>query len=68
MPGAFGGVAAVAETFGDWSPYGSKQSARACVPYVTIEAVFDGVGRVERFFGPINPGVTKSVTFRYRRY
>jgi hypothetical protein len=64
----FGAVSAAAETFGRWTPNGSTQSARACVAYVTIESKFDGVGRVQRFFGPINPGVTKSVTFRYRRY
>jgi hypothetical protein len=38
------------------------------VPYVTIYSKFDGVGRVERVFGAIAPGATKTVTFRYRRY
>jgi hypothetical protein len=67
-PPAFGTVIGTAETFADWSPFGSRQSSRGCVPYVTIYSKFDGVGRVERVFGAIDPGVTKTVTFRYRRF
>jgi hypothetical protein len=67
-PLTFGEVIGTAETFGDWSPFGSRQSARGCVPYVTIYSRFDGVGRVERVFGAIASGATKTVTFRYRRY
>jgi hypothetical protein len=65
---AFGAVVPFMESFADWSPFGASQSARACSPLVTGHTALDGVGRVERNFGVINPGVTKSVTFRYRRY
>src|SRR5262249_32889484 len=54
--------------FGDWGPFGVEQTARACNPLVDGHKAFDGVGRVERDFGVTNPGVTKSVTFRYRRF
>jgi hypothetical protein len=67
-PLKFGEVMGTAETFGDWSPFGSRQSARGCVPYVTIYSKFDGVGRMERDLGAIASGATKSVTFRYRRF
>jgi hypothetical protein len=67
-PLAFGTVIGTAETFADWSPFGSRQSSRGCVPYVTIYSTFDGVGRVERVLGSIDPGVMKTVTFRYRRF
>jgi hypothetical protein len=67
-PLAFGTVIGTAETFANWSPFGSRQSSRGCVPYVTIYSTFDGVGRVERVFGSIDPGVMKTATFRYRRF
>jgi hypothetical protein len=65
---AFGVVIPFMETFADWNPFGTNQTARACSPLVTGHKAMDGVGRVERDFGVINPGVTKSVTFRYRRF
>jgi hypothetical protein len=65
----FGATFAMVEAYVDWLPSGgSYESARACVGYGSHITAGDGVGRLARDFGAINPGVTKSVTVRYRRF
>jgi hypothetical protein len=66
---AFGSTYAMIESYIDWSPAGGgHESARSCVAYGSLVRAGDGVRRLARDFGAINPGVTKSVTVRYRRF
>jgi hypothetical protein len=63
------GFGPAAEFFSEWNPTGTFQAARTCSPFNHPGFdLRDGVGRMQAFLGDINPGQTKSVTFRYRRF
>lgn len=58
------------EIFAIWNPLGSgPQTARSCLGGTGFkEFTGDAVGRMVTFLGSLNPGQTKSRTFRYRRF
>jgi hypothetical protein len=60
------------EKFSDWNPFGSgAQSARRCIGTAGLSVptpAGDYVGRALAHLGTINPGETRTVTYRYRRF
>jgi hypothetical protein len=60
------------EKFSDWNPFGfGAQSARRCIGTAGLSVPTpsgDYVGRALAPLGTINPGETRTVTYRYRRF
>lgn len=72
LPVSEAGTQISPETFSDWNPFGSgAQSARRCIGTAGLSLptpAGDYVGRALATLGTINPGETRTVTYRYRRF
>jgi hypothetical protein len=63
------GMTGRSEYFAYWNPLGSgPKTARTCGIGGYYEMTGDGVGRLQTMLGSLDPGQTKSLTFRYRRF
>ena len=69
---SIGGSLSIVEKFSDWTPSGSSfQNARKCnaIGHQAVPTLAgDFVGRLVVDPGPMNPGQTRTVTYRYRRF